>query len=129
MRILHCPHNIAGQAWEYAESLRQLGHEAAVWTMTPHRFGYESDRCLYAPGDSARVQSLGRRLLATCAAARFDPIVRTAQCSGGPSCGNNIKEGIEVCDGTDVGGKTCRDVDTAFAGGIPWHINTALKRK
>ncbi len=33
----------------------------------------------------------------------------TSGCSGTPVCGNGIKEGLEACDGTDFGGRTCMD--------------------
>ena len=38
-------------------------------------------------------------------------------CTGvGPQCGNNIAEGLEPCDGTDLNNETCNTV--GYAGGI-----------
>lgn len=39
----------------------------------------------------------------------------TSNCQGAPACGNNLREGTEVCDGTDVGGQSCTDY--GFTGG------------
>jgi hypothetical protein len=36
-------------------------------------------------------------------------------CGPGPSCGNDLIEGVEVCDGTDLGGDDC--TDHGFYGG------------
>ena len=33
----------------------------------------------------------------------------TSNCSGTPECGNDIAEGLEACDGTDLKGNTCLD--------------------
>jgi hypothetical protein len=33
------------------------------------------------------------------------------------TCGNNIKESIEICDGTDLGGNTCNKINQGFASG------------
>jgi len=38
-----------------------------------------------------------------------------AICVTGPGCGNDLVEGTEVCDGTDLDGQTC--VDEGFGGG------------
>lgn len=51
MRVLHCPTNIAGQAWEYAQGLRALGVEAKVLTFARHPFGYPDDICLHLPSE------------------------------------------------------------------------------
>jgi hypothetical protein len=32
------------------------------------------------------------------------------------TCGDNVREGSEVCDGTDLGGQTCQTVGS-FSGG------------
>ena len=37
------------------------------------------------------------------------------ECGAGPTCGNNLAESPEVCDGTDLNGQTC--VSQGFAGG------------
>jgi len=37
------------------------------------------------------------------------------ECGAGPVCGDNVAEGAEVCDGTDLSGETC--VSQGFAGG------------
>jgi cysteine-rich repeat protein len=39
----------------------------------------------------------------------------TAGCSAGPTCGNGVREGGEVCDGPDLGGQSCQS--QGFAGG------------
>ena len=39
----------------------------------------------------------------------------TSGCTGGPVCGDNIAEGTEVCDGTDLAGENC--VSQGFTGG------------
>jgi glycosyltransferase involved in cell wall biosynthesis len=51
MRVLHCPTNVAGQAWEYAQGLRALGVEAKVLTFARHPFGYPDDVCLRLPSE------------------------------------------------------------------------------
>jgi hypothetical protein len=51
MRVLHCPTNVAGQAWEYAQGLRALGVEAKVLTFARHPFGYPDDVCLHLPSE------------------------------------------------------------------------------
>lgn len=37
--------------------------------------------------------------------------------SGGASCGDGVLDEGEECDGEDLGGKSCSDVDAAFVGG------------
>jgi Lamin Tail Domain len=37
--------------------------------------------------------------------------------SGGPDCGNEAIDGEEECDGLDLGGAECTDVDPAYTGG------------
>jgi len=49
MRVLHCPTNIAGHAWGYAQGLRALGVDATVLTFAKHSFGYHDDVCLNLP--------------------------------------------------------------------------------
>jgi len=49
MRVLHCPVEIAGQMWEYAQGLRALGVKATALTFYPHSFGYPHDVCLHVP--------------------------------------------------------------------------------
>lgn len=44
----------------------------------------------------------------------LDPICGDV-CEGGPTCGNGIKEGDEVCDGGDLGGEDCSN--QGFDGG------------
>jgi hypothetical protein len=39
----------------------------------------------------------------------------TSGCTGGPVCGDNIAEGTEACDGTDLADKNC--VSQGFTGG------------
>ena len=46
MKVLHCPINISGQMWEYAQGLRALGVETTVLTFFNHPFGYSDDLCL-----------------------------------------------------------------------------------
>ena len=49
-------------------------------------------------------------------ACRFDcSFVNTSSCTGGPECGDNVAEGGEFCDGTDLQGLSCADL--GFTGG------------
>ncbi|MFH0970882.1 MAG: class III signal peptide-containing protein [Candidatus Diapherotrites archaeon] len=43
----------------------------------------------------------------------------TSSCSGGPSefCGNNVQEGTEDCDGSDLGGNDCTTISGSYTGG------------
>ena len=51
MRVLHCPRNISGQAWEYAQGLRALGVDATVLTFEVHPYGFPQDICLDLPSE------------------------------------------------------------------------------
>ena len=52
MRVLHCPTNISGQMWEYAQGLKALEIEADVLTFSQHPFFYKDDICLNLPLES-----------------------------------------------------------------------------
>jgi len=43
MRVLHCPSNISGELWEYAQGLRSLNIDSTVLTFSSHPFGYPSN--------------------------------------------------------------------------------------
>lgn len=40
-----------------------------------------------------------------------------SMCVGAQQCGNNVIEGTEPCDGTDLGGQTCMTVSDNYIGG------------
>lgn len=39
---------------------------------------------------------------------------QTVACPTGAICQNHVREAGEICDGQDVGGKTCKDINVAF---------------
>lgn len=41
----------------------------------------------------------------------------TSACTGAQTCGNNTKEGTEVCDGTALAGQSCASIGQGFTGG------------
>jgi len=47
LKVLQCPENIAGQAWEYAKSLREQGVESTALTFVKRNFDYKYDVCLH----------------------------------------------------------------------------------
>jgi glycosyltransferase involved in cell wall biosynthesis len=46
LRVLQCPKNIAGQAWEYSQSLRVQDIKSDVLTFVKASFNYKDDLCL-----------------------------------------------------------------------------------
>jgi len=67
------------------------------------------------PGESSDIAvniNLGQRVYVTSDYAESPSVIYSAL----PTCGNNIIEGDEPCDGTDLGGKTCAD--------LGYHIGT-----
>ena len=52
MRVLHCPHGIAGNAPQIARAERAIGLDSRSITFTAHPFGYPTDEVLMQPGQS-----------------------------------------------------------------------------
>jgi glycosyltransferase involved in cell wall biosynthesis len=46
-KVLHCPVNIANQAWEYSQALKKLGIESTTLTYSRNVFNYSDDICLH----------------------------------------------------------------------------------
>ncbi len=55
LRVLHCPVNIAGQAWAYARAVEEWGASAKVVTFARHPFGFPEDRCLETKAVRSRI--------------------------------------------------------------------------
>ncbi len=48
----------------------------------------------------------------------YNSCIAACPTTNGAQCGNNIKEGTEVCDGPDLGGQTCMSINPANVGGF-----------
>jgi len=62
IRVIHCPENIAGQAWAYAKAAREYGVEASVVTFARHPFGYPDNRCLNINVNTNKLIRIAKRL-------------------------------------------------------------------
>ncbi|MBC7231414.1 MAG: glycosyltransferase family 4 protein [Actinobacteria bacterium] len=62
MRVIHCPENIAGQAWAYARAAEGYGIAADVVTYERHPFGFKDDRCLHLSAEPSRLARELKRL-------------------------------------------------------------------
>ncbi len=58
MKILHAPVNIAGQASEWAAAMREIGHDAQVWSFAKSRYGFPVDRIVDSPRTAAAADAL-----------------------------------------------------------------------
>ena len=52
LRVLHCPHGIAGNPQQIARAERDLGLDSRSIMFTAHAFGYPADETLMQPGQS-----------------------------------------------------------------------------
>lgn len=62
MRVIHCPENIAGQAWAYARAVEEFGADAKVVTYNRHPFGFPDDLCLNINAENRRLVRRARML-------------------------------------------------------------------